>query len=326
MHSPYNNRTLSIVFAVLLAVFLLTRFTQGGRQESNFRTQLVTLDTAQVSTITLRPPGDADAIVFQESEGNWRVQQGEVTAQADQSAVEGLLGTLLDLKPQRLAARSSEQWNTFEVTDSLGTRVEVSEGDQTVVDLFIGKFSIQATPPPPRQPGMPPMQQPQPKATSYVRLADEPEVYAVEGFLSSAFNRPFNSWRNREFLTVDPAKVNQVDFTYPADSSYTLRQQDSAWMVNDTEADSARVVNYFNQLQNLSSSDFNDTFSASGSPEFVATLQTTDGDVRIEGYTQDSTFVIRTNRRPEVFVNSDRDGLFSRVFVGRNALVKDEGL
>ena len=323
MRNPYNNRTLSLVLAALLAVFLLTQFTQSGRPESTLRTQLVTLDTSQVSGITLHPPGEAEAIIFRASDGGWDVQQGEVTARADQAALDGLLSTLQGLKPQRLAARSAEQWDTFEVTDSLGTRVEVHGNEQTLADVYVGKFSVQATPPPPMQPGMPPVQQPQPKATSYVRLASEPEVYAVDGFLSSSFNRPFNSWRDREFLTLDPATVTEVDFAYPADSSFTLRQQDSVWMVGSESADSASVVNYLNQLGNLSSSDFNDTFSASGSPEFTATLQTAEGNVRIEGYAQDSTLVMRTDRRPAVFVDSERNGLFSRVFVGRGTLVSD---
>ena len=322
MHSPYNNRTLSIVLVALLAIFLLTQFTQGGRPESNFRTQLVTLDTAQVTQITLHPPGETEAIVFQSAEEGWQVQQGGVTAQADPVAVDGLLATLLALKPQRLAARSSEQWDTFEVTDSLGTRVEITGDGQTLANLLVGKFSMQAPPPP--QPGMPPMQQPQPKATSYVRLADEPEVYAVEGFLSSAFNRPFNSWRDREFLTLEPDQVTQVSFSYPADSSFTLSYQDSVWTASGEVADSTEVANYLNQLRNLSSSDFNDAFSPSGNPQFAATLQTSEGSVRVEAYAQDSTLVMRTDRRPDVLINSERSELFSRVFVGKNALVETE--
>mgnify|MGYP001791271539 CR=1 FL=1 len=320
MHKPYNNKILSITFGVLLVLYLITQFTGGEANERNFRTDLVTMDTASVNRIVLYPK-EGDEVTFTQEQENWQASQGEITAQADQQAVQSLLGTLLQLEPQRLAARSEEKWNTFEVTDSLGSRVQAYNGESILADVYVGKFTIQQMPQQPMQPGMPPMQQQRPKATSYVRLADEAEVYAVDGFLTTSFNRQFNSWRDRNFLQLDKENISRISFQYPADSSFTLALTDSVWIINDTPADSAQTAQYLNQIARLTSSDFADDFNAQGqSPAFQARIEGNNmSPVTIEGYENSGSFVLRNSLKPDVLVSSDSSGLYLRVFKGKSA-------
>lgn len=323
MSKRFNNKTLFIVFAVLLAIFLLSKVLDFGKNDRNFRTDLVNIDTAQVTAILLYPKEDTSAIKLVKENDQWQAQKGGITAQADPQAVEGLLSTLLSLKPQRLASRSQEKWNTFEVTDSLGTRVKVMNNEQVIADLLIGKLSLQQMT---TQQNMPPMQQQQPKATSYVRLADEDEVYAVDGFLTTAFNRSFNNWRDRTFLKLAEDQVTKISFSYPADSGFVAVKADSIWKVGEAQVDSTQIVNYLSRLSSLNSADFADDFSAEGKqPQFKAIIE---GDnlaqVSIEGYLSDSSFVLRSTQKPDIFVKSDSVGLFSQVFVGEEELLAKE--
>ncbi|WKN42425.1 DUF4340 domain-containing protein [Tunicatimonas pelagia] len=326
MHKPYNNRILSITFGVLLVLYLVTQFTGGEANERNFRTDLVTMDTATVDRLVLNPK-EGGAVTFTQKDSAWQVAQGDKTAEADQQAVQSLLGTLLQLEPQRLAARSEEKWNTFEVTDSLGSRVQAYNGENLLADVYVGKFSLQQLPPQqPMQPGMPPMQQQRPKATSYVRLADEAEVYAVDGFLTTSFNQPFNSWRDRNFLQLEKENISRISFQYPADSSFTLALTDSIWTINGTLADSAQTAQYLNQITRLTSSDFADDFNAQGqSPSFQARIEGNNmNPVTIEGYQNNGSFVLRNSLKPDVLISSDSSGLYSRVFKGKENFVGRE--
>ncbi len=318
MRNPYNNKILSITFGVLLVLYLVTQFTGGKGNERNFRTDLVAMDTAAVNRIVLNPK-EGEAVTFTEENSAWQVSQGDKTAQADQQAVQSLLGTLLQLEPQRLAARSEEKWNTFEVTDSLGSQVQAYNGKNLLADVYVGKFSLQQMPQQPMQPGMPPMQQQRPKATSYVRLADEAEVYAVDGFLTTSFNRQFNSWRDRNFLQLEKENISRISFQYPADSSFTLALTDSIWTIKGTTADSAQTAQYLNQIARLTSSDFADDFNAQGqSPAFQARIEGNNmSPVTIEGYENEGSFVLRNSLKPDVLIRSDSSGLYSRVFKGR---------
>ena len=325
MHKPYNNKILSITFGVLLVLYLVTQFLGGEANERNFRTDLVTMDTASVNRIVLSPK-EGEEVTFTQEQNTWLVSQDNKTAQADQQAVQSLLGTLLQLEPQRLAARSEEKWDTFEVTDSLGSRVQAYNGDNLLADVYVGKFSLQQMPQQPMQPGMPPMQQPRPKATSYVRLADEAEVYAVDGFLTTSFNQPFNSWRDRNFLQLEKENISRITFQYPADTSFTLALTDSVWTISGSPADSAQTAQYLNQIARLSSSDFADDFNAQGrSPSFQARIEGNNmSPVTIEGYENGRSFVLRNSLKPDVLISSDSSGLYSRVFEGREAFVAED--
>lgn len=321
MSKKFNNKILLIVFAALLALWLLTQMFDSGKNERNFRTDLVEVDTAQITSVLLNPKEDTGTIQLAKNNGQWLVQKGEVTAQADPQAVESLLNALVSLKPERLAARSRDKWNDFEVTDSLGTRVKVMSQDQVVSDLLVGKLSFQQMA---AQQQMP-MQQTRPQATSYVRLAEEDEVYAVDGFLATTFNRPFNSWRDRSFLQLEEDSIRKISFTYPADSGFVAVKADSIWKIGDAFADSTRLTNYLSRLSSLNSTEFVDTFSAEGKqPQYTATIEGHNFQpVTVEGYSVDSVFVLRTTRKPDVFIRSDSVGLFTQVFVGKEALLPE---
>lgn len=204
-----KNTTLIILLLLLIGAVAAIQFL-GGDKERSFRTEIVELDTAKVTSISLFPrANEGKEIKLTRQDSTWSVQQEDGSIEtANQDAVNGLLGTLLTVKPKRLAAKSDAKWEQYEVTDSKGTRVKVREGDKEVLDLYIGKFSVKQNQGGNPQLGgqqLPPQfaggggQQPQPTLTSYVRVSGEQETYAVDGMLNFAFNR-----KPEDFIPAPP--------------------------------------------------------------------------------------------------------------------------
>ncbi len=317
MSKKFNNRTLLLILIVLAGIFILSKTIFSGRNERNFRTRLLEMDTAKVSEIQLFPK-QGEAFKLIKLENSWKIQQGDAAYKADQNAVKNLLGTLLGMKPQRLAATSEEKWKAMEVTDSLATRVKVLEGSKETADLYIGKLNFSAT----RQQPMP-GQQAMPNASTFVRVGNEDNVYVVDGFQTMAINTDFDSWRDRTFLKVNQADITQLAFMYPADSSFTLTKTNGQWMLDGTPADSAQMQNYLRTVANLSNGNFADSFSELGkNAPFQLVVEGNNMEAAtIKAFPQDSTFVLSSSQTPEVYFSSDSTGLFSQVFSGKNELL-----
>lgn len=322
MRKSFNNKVLSAIFGALLIIWLISGFVNQDQKERNFRTDLVMLDTAAVSALELQAP-DREAIRFEKTSQGWEVSQGDKVAEADHQAIKSLVQTLDDLRPRRLAARSKDKWERFEVNDSLGTRVQVFAGTDLLSDLYIGKYSLMQ---PPAQPGAMPMQPRAPQARSYVRLADEETVYAVDGYLSNTFNKSFNSWRNARFLKLDKNAIRELAFAYPADSSFTLKLEDDQWKMDAFVADSTKMVRYLNRLSRVTSRDFADDFSAEGkTPDFRLHIKGEDMQaLEIHAYRDDDAYVLWNAARPGVYIRSGSDGIFSRIFKRKDELMPEE--
>lgn len=302
-------KRLLIIFLALLVVVVVTRLFSIGDRDRSFRGELVEVDTARVSEILLNPKSQpGQEVRFVKRDTVWTVSSGSVTAEADQSAVRMLLGSLVDLTTQRLVARGQDRWDEYAVSDSLATRIRVSGGSKQALDLYIGRFSIQQN-----------IQD----AESYVRLGEDDEVYAVNGLLSLSFDRGFNSWRNRTVLKLDTEALERIDFTYPADSGFVLVRQDDRWTLDGTPTDSAAVARYLNRLRNVVSQTFaDDVATLALSPILTLTLHTGAGQpVTVNAFTGpgEEGFLVRSSQNPEATFLSERDGVAGDLFKGRAA-------
>lgn len=307
-----RKNLLLIIFFLLLAAFLLSQFFDGEKKR-NFKETLVQVDTATVTEVVIVPKsGEGDLIKLSKDKSQWKATQGAVTDEADLGAVKGILNAMASIKPTRLAAVNEKNWAKYEVNDSLGTRVTAKAGGETVADFVVGKFNFQPN---------------TRSASTFVRVSAEKEVYAVDGFLSSSFNRQFNDLRDRTFVKISPDFVESISFQYPGDSTYTIQKLDSAtWTTNGIALDSASVAKYINGLQNLSKSDFNDSFQPSGSPVYKLTF-TGEGmeTVTVSAYPAivDTTFVLHSSLNQDAYFDQGTTALFEDLFVSKSSLMPD---
>ncbi len=250
MFKKIDIKYLLIAFVILLAIVVLIKFTDSKKGERTIKTELVSFEVEDINSIMIITRNEKDdALNIYKQGEDWKVEQKGEIHNADENKVTNLLNELLKIKPERLAAVTKDKWKDFEVTDSSSVRVISKKDDKVLADIYIGKFSYQNPTNPYERQG---------KMTTYVRLAEDKEVYAVDGFLRMTFNSDMNTYRNNQIIEGDKSDWTKLTFSYPADSSFTLSKQNDKWMVNGLLADSAKVASYLSSISYTTSSNFID--------------------------------------------------------------------
>jgi hypothetical protein len=323
MSGKFNNRTLLIVFLGLAGVLILTRVFTAKKAERTLEAELVEIDTGSISTIYLYPQAEQGAeLIFSRSGFGWTVSKEDLSAPADNYSIDNALNELLNLKADRLVARSADKWPEFHVNDSLGTRVLVKEGKKTTLDMIIGRFNYQ--PPPGGYAGY---GQQYGTGITYVRKSEEEEVYAVEGFLAMSFNQGFNNWRDQTICRLTRDQITKVVFEYPADSGFIAQKLDVNWTINGILADSTSMAQYLNGMSRKSHGDFADGFSPLSGPLYQVTFEGMNMDpLLIRVYSQvGDELVLHSSINPESYFRITRDGLFKDIFKSSSGLISGSG-
>lgn len=236
-----SNKVLVIGLGSLIAIFVLAKLFRSPKLESNLRKELTSLDTAAISELKIAKGGDVPSVIRLFKQNNvWMVSQDAMTFQADKSVVSGIVATIGNLRAERMASRSKDKWESFNVADK-GTNVSVYVDGEKEAEFRVGKTGIDQS-----GGGMGNQFGGQGgiKAYTYIRMSDEDEVYIVDGFLEPTFNRGISEWRDKSFTRFTSDQVTKVTFTYPADSSFVLEKRDSTWSVSGRPADKNKVEGY----------------------------------------------------------------------------------
>ncbi len=323
MSGKFNNRTLLIVLLGLAGILVLTRVFTAKKAERTLDVDLVAIDTGRISTIHIFPQAErGEELVFSRSGLDWTVTKEDLSVPADKYSIENALNELLNLKADRLVARSEDKWPEFHVNDSLGTRVLVKEGKKTTLDMIIGRFNYQ-----PPTGGYPGYGQQYGTGITYVRNGEENEVYAVEGFLAMSFNQGFNNWRDQTVCRLTRDQVNKVVFEYPADSGFIAQKMDMNWTINGILADSTSMAQYLNGLSRKSHGNFADGFSPVSGPAFQVTFEGINmTPLLIRAYPQAGDEVIlHSSINPDSYFRTTKEGLFKDIFKGSAGLISGSG-
>ncbi|MCB0628564.1 MAG: DUF4340 domain-containing protein [Lewinella sp.] len=307
-----NNKTLSIIFLVLLALYALPRLFSGNPDRS-FRSELVVVDTSLVDQIELYPKtADGQKVTLRRDNGQWTVTNGSIETQAMANSVQSILGQLRMIQAKRVVARQPEKWKDYEVEDENAVHVKAYNDGNELVDLIVGRFNFN---------------QQTRQAQSYVRLAGEDEVYSVDGFLSMTFGQDFNAFRNKQILKLSGA--DQVTgLQWQGNGTTALFQKnDGNWIFNGQPVDSTAIAGYVDGLNFVSGSTFADGFNPAGSPEQSLQIQTPTGPIAINAFRYtggDKDFVIQSSQFPGALFSSDSTGVYDRLFGKLQMLVADQ--
>ncbi|MCX7987186.1 MAG: DUF4340 domain-containing protein [Bacteroidales bacterium] len=321
MAKSINNKTLLYILGALVLLFIGVKWYQKARVEKTLRTELIDVDTSKVSEILLYPACEKGAEIKFYREGNeWKVKKGQISAETESNTVKNLLSTLLELKVKSLASKDKKKWVDYQVTDSLATRVKVRQGKKVVADLYLGKFSYQPSSPNYGMYGGGGV-----TGTTYVRRANENEVYAVDGFLVFTFNQNFNMFRKQSVAKFEPSQVEKLQFKYPADSSFILELREKKWYVSGSEADSGKVASFINRLSYKSTTEFNDHFTPQGNALFALTIEGKSmKPVTIEAYPyHGDTMVVNSSINPRSWFNFSFKSLTEEIFYSKNKFLPE---
>lgn len=296
-----NSNTLTYLFVALLVIVGIIYLTDTGKNERTFRKEIVTIDTADVTTVIITPKSlNGKEIKLYREDMTWFVEfdSGKVD-NVPTTKIKNMFNQLLGAKPVRVAARTPKKWAEYQV-DSGATRVKVYEDDDLALDMIIGKISFH-----------------QPRTmNTFVRLGDEDDVYEVEGFLTMAFNQGADSWRDGTIIKSDYSKWNKVEVEFPGDSSYEMHKVNDKWLTIGTEGDSAQIVRTLRTLSSLNGTKYLDNVSPDtlGSPQYRVTVETETDTIYVNGYEKGGVFAIESSMNPGTLFDGNIGKLKDRVF------------
>ena len=323
-----NNKILLIILVALLAIYGLSKLFSGNK-ETTFKTELIQVDTAAVSSITITPRGEEPPFTLKKESGQWIATRGPLSIKAAQSNVQSLLNNLSLIKTKHIAAKSPDKWVEYQVTDTSGTHIQIyGDGGELMEDFIIGKFDFQQAPGAPQQM---PMQQQQPIITSFIRLNGENETYAVEGMQVISMGQGFESYRNKDIIRMK-REMEVTAFEYQLeDTLIQFQKTPEGWAANGLPLDSMKVENYLNVLRNLPGTTFADDFDELAASQYPQQQLTLSGNniqepFRVTVYrdtTREAPFVISSNYNPDTYFVSDSSGVYQKLFEPVGAFVVD---
>jgi hypothetical protein len=306
MFQKISNKLLTVIFIVLALIVIFLFVFDGGKNERTFREVLVDIDTSKVSEILIYPKSQnhKEIKLYKENAG-WRVTlPSGSNARVSDQRISSLFAQLVAIKPNRLAARDEDKWTELQV-DSTGSRVKVFEDSKLALDLVIGRFSFQ-----------------QPRTmNTFVRLFNDKDVYEVDGFLDMTFNQGANIFRDGTVIKSDFNNWQQLQFNYPADSSFQIVKSTNGWLLNGIMTDSMKTTNYLSRLANLSNNNFIDDVKDYPTTQPTFSLNITTKDLKfieVKGYLDSTLFLIHSSENPEAWF--DGASLSKSIFIGKSSL------
>ncbi len=304
-----KNRTLILIFAVLLLLYLASQLFKGNKQRS-FDPVFLQVDTASVTSLEISPKEGDTPFRLEKEGGNWKLKVNELNTSAKKQMVNSLLGSIVKIEAQRITAKDPAKWSEYEVTEEGSNRLQAFAGNKKVADIVVGRFSMN----------------PQTRSgTSYLRPADQNNVYAVDGFLSMSLAPKANSFRNGELLNLSTEEVQA--FTLKDESQNPLysieKSLNGNWVeLNGVPLDSSKTVQFMNNIKLTSGTEFFDEALPGGSPVRSLEVKKADGETVVLNAFNAPTnasnkpFVITSSSNPEAKILSDSTGIFGRVFKG----------
>jgi len=306
MFNRANPKILGIVFVVLLGLVLITKLGGGQRGERSFKSELISFSAEDINNISITP-ANSDGYSLVKEEGSWNVVKGEQSYPASENQVQRVIDQVAGLKVNQVVATSPDDWDQYEVTDSLATKVNVKAGNEST-GLRVGKLNFDRR---------------TRSATSYVRQTGDDNVYGVNGFLKMSLGRGADAYRKKTIVSLEnKSGVNQISFDYPADSSFAMKRNNNQWMVEGQAIDSASAAEYLNTIQNLNGSSFADLQNPDMSnPTYKATISGEE-KVEVEAKKIGGEWVVHSSQNQASYFSDSQGTIREKLFVSRDSLVQ----
>ena len=307
-----KNKNLFILFAILLAIYLGAKLFSNKTPDRSFEPELVKIDTTLVTKILLNTKADnQEEVVLEKTGTTWQATKGDISVVANSATVNALLDQLVLVKTKRVAAKKKDKWSDYELEEGKANRIRIYAGNELLKDVVVGRFDFN---------------QSTRSATTFVRLSEEENVYAVDGFLSMAFGNGFNAYRNNALTKMRAEDILKVSLKN-ADQMIELTKNGSNWMSSNGQVlDSLKMANYLNALSTVKGSNFDDAFSNQGQDAFQ-TLTITGNNLRepivLEAFksgSEENVFFIKSNQNKEATFKSKSEEIYKTIFTNFTAL------
>ncbi len=272
---------LLIVLAVLVGIFLISRYTDNKGRSKSLRAEIVSEEYENVTKIEILESGNTTK-VYKEGD-QWYVDTDQGKRKADESAVRSTISTLNSIKPSRIAGRSESNWTDFAV-DSTGTRIKVYQKDDVTTDVVLGRFGVEG----------------QRSFYTYVRVYEDVDTYVASNFMKMSVNTNTSDFRNSTIVRVGLDSLASIAFNYP-DSSLVLTNTNLRWYAGENPVDSTEVANYLRDLGFISSTSFSNRPEGM-TPDLNVTFGFSNQDeIQVSAFQQAGGWIIGSSENEEEF-------------------------
>jgi hypothetical protein len=307
-----NKRTkvLAVILAVVIALYFILQY--SGNTESNFRTTVMEIDTADLNTIVISPAKSLEKITLKKENGKWLVLNNTNNFEADPAKVNQLISSINNLAIQQVSAMSKEQWKKYAVTDSLANRIQFRQNEKVLADIMIGTFNyIQADPKVSAYGG------PKGEIVTFIRVDNETPVYSISSQIGMMLGKTPNDYRDKSLTNLKEDQVNKIQFNYFDKGIFSLKKISNKWEADFDNAESATISKFVKMILRLNGSQFADNFNPeSAAKSCVITIEGENmNPVVITEYQKDSTTVIHSSINPQSYFSGEAGKLTDRVFV-----------
>lgn len=258
------TKTLSGIFIVLAILLGLNYGVSNSGSSKAFRATPVQVDTTKVDRVVIDNQSGHNALELIKDNGKWMVKVDTAQYPADQKRVQQTLKTMNGLTIKSVVTRNPEKFSRFRV-DSTGTRVGIFNGKKEMAAFIIGAPQFLS----------------QTDINTYVRLADQDEVIAVNGFLASDFTTETDSWRDKTIWDFDKTSITEIEFQFPADSSFSIYKKNNDWYSLTDSLDQTRVGRMLNQLASVKASGFTGGQGMIHDPLYSINITLDNGSIRV---------------------------------------------
>ncbi len=179
--------------------------------------------------------GLTEKTIRKDDDGMWMISDnGADFWVTDSEKIDELLRNITEeITNETLSSRSKDTHNKFEVTETLGTKVEVhTGGDEPTVIFFVGKQGPDFI-------------------STYVRRDDSDNVYSVPIQLGTIYGREMNGWRDKRMWDFDPKTITEAKFRF-GESVFSVKLDNGLWLLLEPEQGKANSVKVEAELKALS--------------------------------------------------------------------------
>lgn len=242
-----KNKHLVFLFFVTVAVGLLIR-QAPWRKVSLLQTNLIEVDTAAATQISIFAPGRSELLI-ERTENGWAATQELHSVIVPPEQITAMLAALAHVRSLRIVKTGRP--DTLGLSDSAIVRIAVFRDRESLEHFGIGREVAEN--------GRP---------VTCIRLDAHGGIYFVEGHLRGVFCKEIGDFRSRSVARFDPAAVMQVAFRWLEDSireGFALQKNDSTgyWQAPEVPAPGIpndTLQNWLQQFNRLNDSPFADQF------------------------------------------------------------------
>jgi|GEM_PF-771154 len=307
----FNNKILGLIFIGLVALYFGHKILNKPKVRS-FKDILVMVDTSAVDKIVFYPKGDTPKITLTKNGNSWTADDGETKITATSNSVNTILGPSTEIKTLQLISKNETKWAEYEVDDNSGKKVELYNGSQLLSAFYVGRFNFN---------------QNTRSAKTYMRLANENDIYVVDGFLSMSYEKQFDDFRNKKLINnLDVNDVLKIKVQTDSENLSFEKDINGYWVDSANNAlDSLKMSNTVRTLINLRGNEVINDYQPNQNDRLVQLTMVSDSKVEqsISIYKYGETdFACNSTSNKNVFFKSDKNGLYKTAYLDLLALVE----